>query len=112
MLNSTNTNPLIINQRFTTYPYYCNENYNCLKLDDQCKMRRFLKLSSLKELEIVQVTAVVNLEGGKIITVQKAKKDSEKSTKVVFILKVMLWINPLLLLMMMVMHYERYVECI
>merc|ERR1712013_790104 len=28
-----------------------------------------------------EVTAVVNLEGGKIITVQKAKKDSEKSTK-------------------------------
>ena len=45
-------------------------------------MRRFLKLSSLKK-----VTAVVNLEGGKIITVQKAKKDSEKSTKVFFILK-------------------------
>ena len=45
-------------------------------------MQRFLKLSSLKQLEIVQVTAVVNLEGGKIITVQKAKKDSEKSTKV------------------------------
>merc|ERR1711915_827414 len=28
-----------------------------------------------------EVTAVVNLEGGKIITVQKAKKDSETSTK-------------------------------
>ena len=48
-------------------------------------MRRFLELSSLKGLEIVQVTAVVNLEGGKIITVQKAKKDSEKSTKVFFL---------------------------
>ena len=45
------------------------------------------------------MTAVVNLEGGKIITVQKAKKDSEKSTKVFFILKVMLLINHLLLLM-------------
>ena len=40
-----------------------------------------------KGLEIVQVTAVVNLEGGKIITVQKAKKDSEKSTKVFFYLE-------------------------
>ena len=71
-------------------------------------MRRFLKLSSLKELEIVQVTAVVNLEGGKIITVQKAKKDSEKSTKVfLFIVKVMLFINLLVLLMMMVMKYGR-----
>merc|ERR1711934_745046 len=28
-----------------------------------------------------QVTAVVNLDGGKIVTVQKAKKDGEKSTK-------------------------------
>ena len=28
----------------------------------------------------------MNLEGGKIITVQKAKKDSEKSTKVVWII--------------------------
>ena len=45
-------------------------------------MQRFLKLSSLKK-----VTAVVNLEGGKIITVQKAKKDSEKSTKVFFYLE-------------------------
>ena len=63
-----------------------------------------------KGLEIVQVTAVVNLEGGKIITVQKAKKDSEKSTKVFFILKVMLLINHLLLLMMRVMQYERYAE--
>ena len=54
----------------------------------------------------------MNLEGGKIITVQKAKKDSEKSTKVFFILKVMVCINLLLLLMMMVMQYERYVECI
>ena len=85
MLIFTNTNPLIIIQRFTTYWYYCNDNYNCSKLDDECKMRRFLKLSSLKQLEIVQVTAVVNLEGGKIITVQKAKKESEKSTKVFFL---------------------------
>ena len=29
-----------------------------------------------------KVTAVVNLDGGKIVTVQKAKKDGEKSTKV------------------------------
>ena len=29
----------------------------------------------------------MNLEGGKIITVQKAKKDSEKSTKVFFYLE-------------------------
>jgi cellular retinoic acid-binding protein 2 len=28
-----------------------------------------------------EVTAVVNLDGGKIVTVQKAKKDGEKSTK-------------------------------
>ena len=71
-------------------------------------MQRFLKLSSIKQLEIVQVTAVVNLEGGKIITVQKAKKDSEKSTKVfLFIVKVMLFINLLVLLMMMVMKYGR-----
>ena len=30
-----------------------------------------------------KVTAVVNLDGGKIVTVQKAKKDGEKSTKVI-----------------------------
>ena len=30
----------------------------------------------------IKVTAVVNLDGGKIVTVQKAKKDGEKSTKV------------------------------
>ena len=54
----------------------------------------------------------MNLEGGKIITVQKAKKDSEKSTKVFFILKVMLLINHLLLLMMRVMQYERFAESI
>ena len=44
-----------------------------------------------KGLEIVQVTAVVNLEGGKIITVQKAKKDSEKSTKVFFFLESLIY---------------------
>merc|ERR1712105_88326 len=33
-----------------------------------------------------EVTAVVNLDGGKIVTVQKAKKDGEKSTKVAFMM--------------------------
>ena len=34
----------------------------------------------------IKVTAVVNLDGGKIVTVQKAKKDGEKSTKVTLML--------------------------
>ena len=86
-------------------------NLKLLKIRWQMQNAKISQIE-FKGLEIVQVTAVVNLEGGKIITVQKAKKDSEKSTKVFFILKVMLLINHLLLLMMRVMQYERYAESI
>ena len=37
----------------------------------------------------IKVTAVVNLDGGKIVTVQKAKKDGEKSTKVTLMMMAM-----------------------
>ena len=43
----------------------------------------------------IKVTAVVNLDGGKIVTVQKAKKDGEKSTKVT--LMMMMTMIPILL---------------
>ena len=54
----------------------------------------------------IKVTAVVNLDGGKIVTVQKAKKDGEKSTKVTLMMMAMpmtMTMTLMLMLMMMTM---------
>ena len=40
-----------------------------------------------------KVSAVVNLDGGKIVTVQKAKKDGEKSTKVTLVMVMMMMMD-------------------
>ena len=40
-----------------------------------------------------KVSAVVNLDGGKIVTVQKAKKDGEKSTKVTWVMMMIMMMD-------------------
>merc|ERR1711874_564997 len=69
-----------------TYERTSAENYEeMLKILDVNMLLRKAACVSTPKMEVSEdgreVSAVVNLDGGKIVTVQKAKKDGEKSTK-------------------------------
>ena len=81
----------------------CPFSADCIYILDPVLNREEPWLSALIEnfIFFYKVTAVVNLDGGKIVTVQKAKKDGEKSTKVN-----MITMMTLMIVMICHEHYE------